>query len=835
MNANSSPNRVLLGQLISNGDCLYATAIAQQIKHDFPGCHLTWAVSSLCRKTIEENPWIDSIWEIPLAGWSGEFLRASWDSFAIEALERYEQGLYDFVFFTQIYPGNPHHFEGTVRPGIFLGYPGKITVPLEPSLVLRAEEVERVKHFAQQSRLEDFEQVILFECSSKSGQSHITPEFAQRAAESIVKESAGRHAVILCSQHAVQRPLEGIIDGSILTLREMAELTKYCTLLIGCSSGISCISTSTWAKPLPMIQLLSRQCAMFASLAHDYLYFGLPTSHVIEMFDADVERLVSCFNFFVKHGWESTTATYHEEPQVAFEYYLGFAKGFLFSVYDYFGFCVSLRNVVDRYGWHPELEGALREVAQKIFGRPAADREMSPDHLLMQVGRRARALTSAASGIWGYDPPSLRPETCVLSLRRSRSELEQIIQTTCGLSRDHPEFSQLIAALTDKAPKNTITLLQAANPEKHWSPVARILALMQQAEYSEARRELLEWKQTSPSWNSGLEEILGDLTWMQGYHSKALANYREAFHYRPNHPQLQRKIDRLLVRNDAPLALAKLGDLGLVLYAAEPTENVFVKILGQTGLKIAGSFNLEIAFVTALSIEPKVCSLAGGGDLEAIGYDFSFVHAKEPHDCKTIIKAAVDWADGKGKKWIALARLGSIITTSVLRELQNQLPHDPSALIINGWDIAVSPDGAVLNIPEKHPLTPALLLIRIDWWKKNSWKFRSYRLCTVDWMRLYAIKILKLTKAAYLSGAEQRLPTLQAEAASADRIESRKPLVPVLKGDLGAVIRLKRFESSYGHTNLGLNDNQTRVGNLIEHCFRGNILKALLTGPSLER
>ena len=150
----------------------------------------------------------------------------------------------------------------------------------------------------------DFEQVILFECSSKSGQSHITPEFAQRAAESIVKESAGRHAVILCSQHAVQRPLEGIIDGSILTLREMAELTKYCTLLIGCSSGISCISTSTWAKPLPMIQMLSSRCAMFASLAHDYLYFGLPTSHVIEMFDADVERLVSCFDFFVKHGWE---------------------------------------------------------------------------------------------------------------------------------------------------------------------------------------------------------------------------------------------------------------------------------------------------------------------------------------------------------------------------------------------------------------------------------------------------------------------------------------------------------------------------------------------------
>ena len=99
MDKNNSPNRVLLGQLISNGDCLYATAVAQQIKHDFPGCHLTWAVSSLCRKIIEENPWIDDIWEIPLANWSDELLRASWHSFANEALRRYERGLYDFRFF----------------------------------------------------------------------------------------------------------------------------------------------------------------------------------------------------------------------------------------------------------------------------------------------------------------------------------------------------------------------------------------------------------------------------------------------------------------------------------------------------------------------------------------------------------------------------------------------------------------------------------------------------------------------------------------------------------------------------------------------------------------
>jgi hypothetical protein len=50
--------------------------------------------------------------------------------------------------------------------------------------------------------------------------------------------------------------------------------------------------------------------------------------------------------------------------------------------------------------------------------------------------------------------------------------------------------------------------------------------------------------------------------------------------------------------------------------------------------------------------------------------------------------------------------------------------------------------------------------MRIDWWRKNSWQFPGYGLRAVDWMAFYAIKILRLTEAAYLCDAEQRLPTL---------------------------------------------------------------------------
>ena len=50
--------------LVSLGDCLYVTAVARQIKQDYPGCHLTWAISSRCSQVIQNNPYVDEIWEV---------------------------------------------------------------------------------------------------------------------------------------------------------------------------------------------------------------------------------------------------------------------------------------------------------------------------------------------------------------------------------------------------------------------------------------------------------------------------------------------------------------------------------------------------------------------------------------------------------------------------------------------------------------------------------------------------------------------------------------------------------------------------------------------------
>jgi hypothetical protein len=807
-------NRILLGHLISNGDCLYATAVARQIKRDFPGCHLTWAVSSLCRKIIEENPYVDEIWEIPLAKWSFELLQPCWSSFAEEALKRYDQGLYDFVFFTQIYPGNPHHFEGTVRPGIFLGYPGKITVPIQPLLFLRQEEVERVDRFAEVNRLGSFEEVILFESSGKSGQTHITPEFALEAAERIAQDFGGRHAVILSSHHAVPRLQKGVIDGSVLTLREMAELTKHCTLLIGCSSGISCVATSSWAKPLPMIQMLTNRCAMFASLAHDYLYFGLPTSHVIEMFDADVGRLVSCFAAYLQDGWPRARALYHEEPQIAFTYYLHFAETILLAVYDYYGFCVSLRHTVNRYGWNRELESALNEVAYKILSKTAVARAGSPDELLCRLCGPARALSSASIGVSGYDAPSIRQETCVLSLRRGKTELEEILRAAGGFVEGDLELAQLVEALLDNAPRERMDSFK--KPERNANGIARILALVQEAEYSFAWRELIEWKETAPGWNSELEEVLGDLNWMEGHHMEALDCYQNTLSNRPNCSKLQQKIDRLLIRNDPKPATEQpepnLGDLGIVFYMPGPVNNFSMKALASVRLKITHRANLRTAFLTIPGKDAKAWSLIDGEDLLNGEHGFVFQTPKRAPDSKEFVSAAIDWAACKGKKWVALTRLDTVVTPGFLRMLQGQLALQPNGLVVERQEF-----------PKQQPFTPGLILIATDWWKRNRHWFRGYRLHGFDWMALYAIKILRRAKADYVCDAEQQLLTIEAETPLIDHKERLRLLIPFLQGDLGDMIRWGLFALSCNSGNQDSSKIATKT--LVQHFFRSGILK----------
>jgi len=346
--------RILLGQLGSNGDCLYTTILARQIKQDYPNCHLTWAISSICKGTVEENPFVDEIWEIPLAGWAD--MAAAWYDFENQAKARAERGDFDEIFFTQIYPNNFQNYDGTVRPSIFRAYPKPITVPIQNILRLRSNEVEKVQSFAEKHNLQQSRHVILFECASKSGQSFVTPNYALYVAQGLISRLPDCQ-VILSSNFPIPQGNPGIIDGSTLTMRETAELTKYCHLFIGCSSGITQIALTDWAKPLPMIQLLSKSTSAYGSIAHDFEYWGMSSEQILEMTDVTVEHLIECVYTAFTKSFSEARRDFHQPIVIDFNYYLAYVKSFILQrTEQYFKAVRSILYTVERYGWHPQLK-----------------------------------------------------------------------------------------------------------------------------------------------------------------------------------------------------------------------------------------------------------------------------------------------------------------------------------------------------------------------------------------------------------------------------------------------------------------------------------------------
>ena len=346
------PRRIVLGQLGARGDCVYATAVARQIKADYPGCRLTWAIGSMARSIIANNPYVDEVWEIPVRN-HGEML-AAWEQFRKEVTARKARGDFDDVFLTQVYPDNFGNYDGTVRASIFRGYPRPITVPVTPVIRLSREQVDATAEFVARHRLTDYTTVILFECASASGQSFVTPEFALEVARGIVAVHP-HTAVVLSSSVSVSSGDPRIIDGSGLPFDCNAELTKSCSLLIGCSSGISWLASSDWAKPLPQIQLLRRDTSVFASFVHDHEYFGLPTDQIIEMTDCPARRVVECVAVIRTEGFGAARKTFHEEIALRFDHYVYILFGFGWRRGGWRVVLHSMRNTVSRYGLRPQM------------------------------------------------------------------------------------------------------------------------------------------------------------------------------------------------------------------------------------------------------------------------------------------------------------------------------------------------------------------------------------------------------------------------------------------------------------------------------------------------
>lgn len=302
---------------------------------------------------IEENPYVDEVWEIPIPDRSQ--MDRAWVSFEKAARTRLKKGEFSKIFLTQINPANYQNFDGTVRSSIFRGYPRPITVSIQPVLRLRSSETENVRRFAEEWKLGQRDYIVLFECASSSGQSFVTPSYAVMTAR-LILERHPNAAIILSSNASITSGDGRIIDGSRLTLRENAELTKYCHLIVGCSSGVSWICTSEWAKPLPFIQVLRGSTSVFASMFHDAEYFHLPTDHILEMTDCAAERLADCIVTAIHDGFGQAKKNYHEIIPVKLTLYLeGFMKAVIRGGH-LIKCLVSISHVLKRYGIKPFID-----------------------------------------------------------------------------------------------------------------------------------------------------------------------------------------------------------------------------------------------------------------------------------------------------------------------------------------------------------------------------------------------------------------------------------------------------------------------------------------------
>lgn len=305
--------RILLVHLVSLGDCIYVTAVARQIKQDYPGCHLTWAISNRCSQVIQNNPYVDEIWEVYLEKMSDAW-ESAWEETKKKALEKKEKGLYDFLFFTQLYPDNIGNYDGTIRSSTFRGYPCPISIPITPFIRLNDKEIENVKNFVTQNRIAKFKHIILFESSPGSIQSPMNNFFALKISKKIIDNF--EDAVVLITSHQkIDTHHDRIIDASTLTFRENAELSKYCNLLIGCSSGITWLLTSNWAKKIPTIQILKTGAITFefASVSYDLEYWGQPIDHIIEITKFDEEYIYNCVKMTLEEGIYEARKKYNEK------------------------------------------------------------------------------------------------------------------------------------------------------------------------------------------------------------------------------------------------------------------------------------------------------------------------------------------------------------------------------------------------------------------------------------------------------------------------------------------------------------------------------------------
>ncbi|MFN0083057.1 MAG: glycosyltransferase family 9 protein [Ferruginibacter sp.] len=305
---NASTINILLVQLFSNGDCLYATVVARQIKEDYPNCKLTWAISDFCKNIIANNPYVD---EILVTNEVAKNDVVAFRKYKKKVFAEKAVGKWDEVFVTTNMDTNLALYDGTIRGMILRAYPNRITVPLQPVLALTVSEKDNVALFAKTHSISHFKNVILWEFAPQSRQTELNFEMVMSVAKKITSNFST--CVILSSANKFQGT-DSIIDASTLSIRENAALTHYCSLLIGCSSGITWLTTSSPAKFLPMLQLLNANTIFINTPSLDFERYNIKHNGLIEMCNFNEDKILSCVNAILNNGFFAASAYNQQLP-----------------------------------------------------------------------------------------------------------------------------------------------------------------------------------------------------------------------------------------------------------------------------------------------------------------------------------------------------------------------------------------------------------------------------------------------------------------------------------------------------------------------------------------
>ena len=305
--------RIALVHLASYGDCLFATLVARQIKRDHPGCHLSWVIGDKCASIVDKNPHVDAVHKIALSS-RNEAFSSGWEKAKTWVASQVRTGNLEKAYFTQPLPDNVRYYDGLIRTTIYEAYGKPVTGPHLPEVFLTEAENRNVADFALKHRLTEFKHVFLFECGPASGQSPLTPVRAEALAHALGK-SHPEAVFLMSSTEALVRPSFQVVDASCLTYRENAALARHCTGLIGCSSGITWLTTSTAGKALPMLQILTKSTDVFkfASVAMDFRRVSLDESRVIEMAEPSDTRIISCIEKWLSESHSAARRQFHEE------------------------------------------------------------------------------------------------------------------------------------------------------------------------------------------------------------------------------------------------------------------------------------------------------------------------------------------------------------------------------------------------------------------------------------------------------------------------------------------------------------------------------------------